>query len=170
MVEDPNLKLQPENLGDGRAKKRKNRPLEKMFNDVPPTYDLMNRLLTLGLDRRWRKRAAAIMMTHRPVSILDLCTGTGDFALSIGSRSTTQNRIIGVDFSRPMLEKAEQKRARIGINSVEFVLGDASKLPFETAEFDAVGISFAFRNLTYCNSLMASALSEVRRVLQPGKY
>ena len=147
---------------------RKHRPLEKMFNDVPPTYDTINRLLTLGLDRRWRSKAATLVLAHNPTTILDLCTGTGDFALTIARMRVPQTRITGVDFSRPMLDRAEQKRARMGVESIDFVEGDASELSFETGEFDAVGISFAFRNLTYRNSLMSQALAEVRRVLKPG--
>jgi len=146
---------------------RRNRPLEKMFNDVPQTYDLMNRLLTLGLDRRWRNRAATLLVEKRPTSILDLCTGTGDFALSVARLCGPDVRVVGLDFSRPMLERAEEKRDRAGLEWIEFIEGDASALPFRTDEFDAVGISFAFRNLTYRNPLTAQALAEVRRVLKP---
>ena len=101
----------------------KNRPLERMFNDVPPTYDLMNKLLTFGLDRRWRKRAAELLLTHEPVSILDLCTGTGDFAIEIAGRSSTPTRMVALDFSKPMLELAEQKSVRKTSRAIEFIEG-----------------------------------------------
>ena len=145
-----------------------NRPLESIFNKVPPTYDSMNRLLTLGLDRVWRAKAAKCIARFRPRAVLDLCTGTGDFAFELAKRTRGETLITAIDYSQPMLEYAERKRNSPNTHRIDFVYGDASKLPFDTGVFDAVGISFALRNLTFHNPVANAALAEVRRVLKPG--
>jgi len=96
-----------------------------------------------------------------------LCCGTGDLAITIAGLAGYTPQIQGLDYSQPMLDIAARKSAAAGRN-IRFTQGDASKLPYPDAEFDCVGISFAFRNLTYKNSLVEAHLSEIIRVLQPG--
>jgi demethylmenaquinone methyltransferase/2-methoxy-6-polyprenyl-1,4-benzoquinol methylase len=138
-----------------------------MFTAIPPHYDLINHLITWRMDRGWRTRAARTCLTSKPQRVLDLCCGTGDLALTIAQLAGYTPRIKGLDYSQPMLDIAVSKAAAAG-KAIQFTQGDASKLPYKDSEFDCVGISFAFRNLTYKNSLMEAHLAEIFRVLQPG--
>jgi demethylmenaquinone methyltransferase / 2-methoxy-6-polyprenyl-1,4-benzoquinol methylase len=139
-----------------------------MFTDIPPHYDSINRLITLGMDRGWRVKAARECLSARPPKVLDLCCGTGDLAITIASFADYPVEVKGLDYSQPMLEIAAQKALTHGKNNITFTQGDASKLPFPAESFDCVGISFAFRNLTYKNGLAKNHLSEIVRVLKPG--
>jgi demethylmenaquinone methyltransferase / 2-methoxy-6-polyprenyl-1,4-benzoquinol methylase len=138
-----------------------------MFTDIPPRYDLINHLITWRMDRGWRHQAALTCLTSRPQRVLDLCCGTGDLAVNIANLADYSLSIQGLDYSQPMLNIASQKAAGSG-KSIVFTQGDASRLPYKDAEFDCVGISFAFRNLTYKNSLVEAHLSEIVRVLKSG--
>lgn len=145
------------------------KPLHRMFTTVPSRYDLVNRIITLGLDSRWRRLAARACMKENPTTVLDLGCGTGDLTISLASVAAVNTEITGLDFSLPMLELAKQKAVRAGVEKVvRFVHGEADSLPFPDDYFDCVGISFAFRNLTYKNPLKLPHLSEVLRVLKPG--
>jgi demethylmenaquinone methyltransferase/2-methoxy-6-polyprenyl-1,4-benzoquinol methylase len=143
------------------------KPLYGMFTDIPPRYDLINHLITWRMDRGWRRNAALTCLTSRPQKVLDLCCGTGDLAITIANLADYTPDVKGLDYSQPMLDIAAQKAAEAG-KTIRFIQGDASKLPYNNAEFDCVGISFAFRNLTYKNSLVDAHLSEIVRVLKPG--
>jgi demethylmenaquinone methyltransferase/2-methoxy-6-polyprenyl-1,4-benzoquinol methylase len=144
-------------------------PLHGMFTAVPPRYDLVNRVITLGMDHRWRRVAALTCLEGKPRRILDLGCGTGDLTINIARLSGEGVEITGLDYSLPMLELARQKAIRAVMGErVKFVHGEATHLPFPDGHLDCVGISFAFRNLTYRNSLCLPHLSEVRRVLRPG--
>jgi demethylmenaquinone methyltransferase/2-methoxy-6-polyprenyl-1,4-benzoquinol methylase len=144
-------------------------PLHGMFTAVPPRYDFVNRIITLGLDSRWRQLAARTCLEKSPKTILDLGCGTGDLAINIARTAEKDTEITGIDYSQPMLEKAQQKAAKAGVSElVRFIQGDAGALPFPDAYFDCVGISFALRNLTYKNPLAQAHLAEVKRVLKPG--
>lgn len=156
-------------LSDKRSESGPRRPLKRMFDAVPDRYDLLNRVLTLRLDERWRRRAARRCLEHRPSRILDLCCGTGDLALHISKQATTPLEIVGLDYSPGMLDTARKKAARINsTTTVSFLEGDAGSMKFPDEHFDVVGIAFAFRNLTWKNPLKDAALAEVRRVLRPG--
>ena len=140
-----------------------------MFTAVPPRYDLINRIVTLGQDRRWRRLAASACLSGNSQRVLDLGCGTGDLAISIARLAEKDIEITGLDYSLPMLERARRKAERTGVNNkVIFIQGDAAHLPFPDAHFDVVAISFAFRNLTYKNPLGPFSLAEVLRVLKPG--
>lgn len=139
-----------------------------MFMAVPPAYDLLNRLLTLRFDERWRKQAARRILSVRPDRVLDLCTGTGDLALRLKREGGVGTGVWGLDYSAPMLERARQKAGRRKLRDIQFVIGDAADMPFSDGFFDAVGIAFAFRNLTFKNPDTAKFLSEILRVLKPG--
>lgn len=140
-----------------------------MFMAVPPHYDLINRLFTWGLDERWRSQAARECLNEQPEQLLDLCCGTADLALRLAGMSSGSTRVLGIDFSLPMLEIAREKAEHSGMSDrVSLVYGDTASMPFADGQFDCIGISFAFRNLTYKNPMALRYLAEVLRVLRPG--
>jgi demethylmenaquinone methyltransferase/2-methoxy-6-polyprenyl-1,4-benzoquinol methylase len=143
------------------------RPLQTMFNAVPPRYDLINHIMTLGMDTGWRRRAARTCLEGHPQRVLDLGCGTGDLAITIAGYAGKETEIFGLDFSDTMLDKARAKAAAAGVK-VTFMEGDATATPFPDEHFDCVGISFAFRNLTYKNPLREPHFAEVLRILKPG--
>lgn len=140
-----------------------------MFTAVPPRYDLINRIITWGLDKRWRWQAARECLAAQPGKVLDLCCGTGDLALDLARLARNNVVLTGIDYSQPMLEIAAGKAASLdGERKITFICGSAVSLPFPDGYFDCVGISFAFRNLTYKNPLAERHLVEVLRVLGDG--
>jgi demethylmenaquinone methyltransferase/2-methoxy-6-polyprenyl-1,4-benzoquinol methylase len=126
-----------------------------MFDRIAPVYDAMNRLMTAGLDRRWRAATAQAVVRDGD-RVLDVCCGTGD--LSIAAREAG-GEVTGIDFSEPMLERARAKSSEI-----DWIEGDALALPFADGSFDAVTIGFGLRNLADPER----GLAELRRVLRPG--
>ncbi len=148
---------------------RQRKTLHQMFTAVPPRYDLVNCIITLGQDNHWRHIAAKACLEGKPRRILDLGCGTGDLAISMARLAENNVKITGLDYSLPMLELAREKAVKANAGErVRFIHGEATSLPFPNAHFDCVGISFAFRNLTYRNPLRLPHLSEVLRVLRPG--
>jgi len=147
-------------------------PLHHIFTAVPRRYDLINHVVTWGLDWWWRRRAAEECLGSQPARVLDLGCGTGDLALNIARLAENDIAVLGLDYSRPMLEIAAGKaRTLAGRKNISFIHGDAASLPFPDGYFDCVGISFAFRNLTYRNPLAPRHLAEVWRVLaSDGRY
>jgi demethylmenaquinone methyltransferase / 2-methoxy-6-polyprenyl-1,4-benzoquinol methylase len=129
--------------------------VEAMFDRISPVYDPMNRLMTAGLDRRWRRLtvAAAVRPGDR---VLDACCGTGDLALEA---QRAGGRVTGLDFSGRMLERARRKSS-----AVEWVRGDVLALPFSDGSFDAVTVGFGIRNVAD----LEAGLRELARVLRPG--
>ena len=126
-----------------------------MFDRIAPVYDAMNRLMTVGLDGRWRSDTAAAVVEPGD-RVLDSCCGTGDLALAC---LRAGGRVTGLDFSERMLERARRKSGEI-----EWVRGDALELPFEDGAFDAATVGFGVRNLAD----LEAGLAELRRVLRPG--
>ncbi|UCE65107.1 MAG: ubiquinone/menaquinone biosynthesis methyltransferase [Candidatus Zixiibacteriota bacterium] len=146
-----------------------NRPLFRMFSSVPHRYDILNRLLTFGLDQRWRQKAAAVCLESNPRRVLDLCSGTGDLATELTKKTNSKTEIIAADFCEPMLEVAKRKAKRIGLeDKITFQVADAASLPFDDGYFDVVGIAFGFRNLTFRNPKSEKYLKEIHRVIAPG--
>ncbi|MGH3022987.1 MAG: class I SAM-dependent methyltransferase [Gaiellaceae bacterium] len=129
--------------------------VEAMFDRISPVYDAMNRLMTAGLDRRWRRFAAEAVVT-RGDEVLDACCGTGDLALAAERAGGT---VTGLDFSERMLERARRKSS-----SVSWVRGDVMALPFEDGRFDAATVGFGIRNVAD----LEGGLRELARVLRPG--
>jgi demethylmenaquinone methyltransferase / 2-methoxy-6-polyprenyl-1,4-benzoquinol methylase len=145
------------------------KPLHSMFTEVPPRYDLINSVITWNMDKGWRKAAASACLADRPARVLDLCCGTGDLAIILARLARFPLEIQGLDYSPPMLARAEEKAARLAPGKkIRFVRGEADNLPFPAGQFNCVAISFAFRNLTYKNPLASSHLAEILRVLCPG--
>ena len=138
------------------------RHIQQMFNSIARRYDLLNHLLSGGVDIYWRRRALD-QVRQRPQRILDLATGTGDFALS--SRRLRAERIIGVDVALNMVRLGVRKIGKKEANTaVRLLGGDAEKLPFADACFDLVTVAFGVRNF----GSIAAGLQEARRVLRPG--
>ena len=144
-------------------------PLQSMFTAVPPRYDIINHIITLGMDTRWRKLAARTCMESNPHYFLDIGCGTGDLSIAVALIGKPDIKVTGLDYSAPMLIQAKEKANRAGLAGIiEFVHGQADNLPFPDSYFDSVGITFAFRNLTYKNPLQQPHLAEVLRVLKNG--
>src|SRR5688500_4679747 len=135
-----------------------------MFDAIAPRYDLLNRLLSAGIDRRWRARAiAALQLTGRE-TLIDICTGTGDVALEARAARGAA-RVLGVDFAGAMLALGLQKVRAAGEHArISLVRGDAMRLPARDASADAVTVAFGIRNVQN----PAVACAEMARVLQPG--
>lgn len=147
---------------------KEGRPLYKIFTAVPPSYDLINRIFTLRLDERWRIQAARECLAGHPGKILDLCTGTGDLSIRLAKMSSGEQEVIGYDYSEPMLDLAKRKAIKKRQANISFLQGDAATMPFTDGYFDAIGIAFAFRNLTFKNHDSPKFLAEIHRVLKPG--
>ena len=129
--------------------------VRSMFDRISPVYDAMNRTMTMGLDQRWR-RATVAAVVQPGDRVLDACCGTGDLAVAALQAGAT---VTGLDFSERMLERARRKS-----DEIDWVQGDAEKLPFEDASFDAATVGFGVRNLAD----LERGLTELRRVLRPG--
>ena len=134
-----------------------------MFDRIAGVYDLMNSAMTAGLHHQWRERAVDRAQVGPGSDALDLCTGTGDLALALRRRIGPDGRVVGSDFSEPMLDLARRKSGEEGL-PVEFGWADALELPYGDASFDAVTIGFGARNLAD----LERGLSEMARVLRPG--
>jgi demethylmenaquinone methyltransferase/2-methoxy-6-polyprenyl-1,4-benzoquinol methylase len=134
-----------------------------LFNNIAPTYDKLNHILSMNIDRSWRRQAVSQLCQRSPQSVLDLACGTGDFTLELAEAGVPQ--IVGGDFSDEMLKIAEQKVADAGRGQqVIFSHEDAEHLSFETDRFDAVTVAFGVRNFAH----IMTGLREMRRVLRPG--
>ena len=142
---------------------KESRKIRRMFGAIAPRYDRANHLLSLSIDRYWRRltcRSLAPLLPADPI-ILDLCAGTGDLTLQLAPLGT----VVSCDFSHPMLVLGlEKSRARQSDNPVRFVEGDALRLPFPSGSFDAVTIAFGLRNLEDYDQ----GLREILRVLRRG--
>jgi demethylmenaquinone methyltransferase/2-methoxy-6-polyprenyl-1,4-benzoquinol methylase len=123
----------------------------------------MNSVMSAGLHHRWRGRTADLARVGPGASALDVCCGTGDLALELRRRVGPSGRVVGLDFSAPMLELAERKSAAAGA-AVEWVQGNALELPFADATFDAATVGFGVRNVAD----LARGIGEMARVVRPG--
>lgn len=140
-----------------------------MFDKVPERYDLVNRVLTLGLDERWRRRTARLCLGTEPSRVLDICCGTGDMTLHLARQAADDVEITGIDFSQAMLQVGKYKAAVQGLgHRVSFEMGDVAYLEYPSGHFDAITVSFGFRNLTYRNPMRYKYLAEIRRIIRPG--
>ena len=135
-----------------------------MFNNISKTYDFLNHFLSLGIDIIWRKKAINELKADNPQLILDVATGTGDFAFEALS-ILNPKKITGVDISQGMLDIAQQKINKRGLgDKFEIKLGDSEKLPFEANAFDAVTVAYGVRNFEN----LEVGLADINRVLKPG--
>ncbi len=141
----------------------KKEQVAEMFNNIAFRYDFLNSLLSLGIHKGWRKKAVNVFKDKKPQFILDVATGTGDFA--IAGLAANPEKIIGVDISAGMLEVGKQKIKKAGLeNRIELQLVDAEGLPFVDNYFDAITVGFGVRNFEN----LEKGLQEMQRVLKPG--
>ncbi len=144
-----------------KSQNKEPRGISRMFGRISRRYDRMNRIMSLGMDGRWRQVAADAAEPDAALA-LDIGTGTGDFALELAKRGARQ--IVGADFSQEMLVAAHAKLAAKDVTNVSWTLADALHLPFPEGTFDCVTNAFVLRNLAD----LRSGLVEMARVLQPG--
>jgi demethylmenaquinone methyltransferase/2-methoxy-6-polyprenyl-1,4-benzoquinol methylase len=135
-----------------------------MFDRIAGVYDRMNTVMTVGLDRRWRQRAADRAELAPGDAALDVCCGTGELALELADRVGAEGSVIGCDFSEPMLDLAREKAGGQAPANLRFEWADALELPYPAGRFDAVTVGFGVRNL----SDLDRGLKELTRVLKPG--
>lgn len=134
-----------------------------MFNNISKRYDLLNHVLSLGIDIIWRKKAINLLKKDQPKLILDIATGTGDFAIE--ALALNPDKVIGVDISKGMLAEGQKKLKKKKLeDKIELQMGDSEKLLFEQNKFDAVIVSFGVRNFEN----LEKGLADMYRVLKPG--
>lgn len=144
----------------------KQEQIRRMFDKIAPSYDRLNHALSLGIDRRWRRTAVDALGKHKPQQILDIATGTGDFALLLAKRIKPQH-IVGADISEGMMAVGREKVKEEGLQSViSFQHEDCMQLSFPDGSFDAVTSSYGVRNFQNLDK----GLQEMQRVLRPGGH
>ena len=147
-------------VGEVEGKKQE---VERMFDAIAPRYDLLNRVLSLGIDQQWRKKAVRLLADEQPRRILDVATGTADLALQ--ALTLEPEHVVGVDIAEEMLAIGRQKIAARGLDDrITLRRGDAEHLPFEDDAFDAALVAFGVRNFQDLDA----GLREMQRVLRPG--
>jgi demethylmenaquinone methyltransferase / 2-methoxy-6-polyprenyl-1,4-benzoquinol methylase len=141
----------------------KKKQVEQMFDTISTNYDGLNRVISFGIDVKWRKKVIKMVAATNPESVLDIATGTGDLAISLAK--TGAKEIIGLDLSEGMLAVGRKKIAQENLSEkVEMIQGDSEALPFEDNRFDAITVAFGVRNFEN----LEKGLSEILRVLKPG--
>lgn len=140
----------------------KKEQVTQMFDTISKNYDGLNRVISLGIDVKWRKKVVAIVGESNPKEILDIATGTGDLALMMATLQP--NKITGLDISAGMLEVGKQKINKANLSDkIEMIVGDSEEMPFEDATFDAITVSFGVRNFANLDK----GIKEIARVLKP---
>jgi demethylmenaquinone methyltransferase/2-methoxy-6-polyprenyl-1,4-benzoquinol methylase len=141
----------------------KKKQVETMFDKIAFRYDFLNRFLSAGIDVSWRKKAIKLLLPLHPKKILDVATGTGDFALT-SYEILKPEKITGIDISEGMLELGREKIVKAGLaNHIELLNGDSEAILFEDNSFDAVTVAFGVRNFEN----LEQGLSEIKRVMRP---
>jgi demethylmenaquinone methyltransferase/2-methoxy-6-polyprenyl-1,4-benzoquinol methylase len=140
----------------------KKEQVAKMFDAISGNYDSLNRVISFGIDLKWRRKVLNIVAQSRPETVLDIATGTGDLAILM--TQTSAKKIIGLDISAGMLEVGIKKIADKKLsNTIEMVLGDSENMPFDDNYFDAITVAFGVRNF----ETLEKGLAEILRVLKP---
>jgi demethylmenaquinone methyltransferase/2-methoxy-6-polyprenyl-1,4-benzoquinol methylase len=140
----------------------KKEQVTKMFDTISKEYDGLNRVISLGIDIKWRKKVVQMVAATHPKTILDIATGTGDLAIQLAK--TKAKKIIGADISEGMMEVGRKKISKLKLDHlIELIYGDSEDLPFEDNYFDAITVAFGIRNFEDLNK----GLSEILRVLKP---
>ena len=145
------------------SEKGKKEQIAEMFDKIASRYDFLNHFLSFGIDKLWRRRAIRLLQPLLPADLLDVATGTGDFAIE--ALKTGATRITGVDISEKMLAVGKNKLKALRLDhKIELIKGDSEQLEFNDASFDAVTVAFGVRNFEN----LSKGLSEIYRVLRPG--
>ncbi len=140
----------------------KKKQVEAMFDTISKEYDNLNRVISFGIDLKWRKKVVKMILEKNPESILDIATGTGDLAISFAKAGA--HKIIGLDISEGMLAVGRKKIVEASLEEkVELIQADSEELPFETNSFDAISVAFGVRNFDN----LEKGLTEIYRVLKP---
>ncbi len=140
----------------------KKEQVTKMFDTISGDYDGLNRVISFGIDIKWRKKVVKIIKDGAPETILDIATGTGDLAINLAE--TNASKIVGLDISSGMLEIGKEKIKKKSLESrIDMILGDSEQMPFEDNSFDAVTVAFGVRNF----ETLENGLKEIFRVLKP---
>jgi demethylmenaquinone methyltransferase / 2-methoxy-6-polyprenyl-1,4-benzoquinol methylase len=143
----------------------KKEEVEKMFDNIAHRYDFLNRLFSMRIDTLWRKKALRLISLYQPRELLDVATGTADFAIEAARMNPRLQKVVGLDLSEGMLARGRAKvLAGRWSDKIELVKGDSENLPFADGSFDAVTVAFGVRNFEN----LERGLSEMRRVLRPG--
>lgn len=144
------------------SENQKKQQVEQMFDNIAPKYDFLNHFLSFGIDKLWRRKAIRILSTYNHQTILDVASGTGDFAIE--ASKLKPSKIIGFDLSEQMLNVGREKVKRFGLDHlIEFRKGDSESMPFTDSQFDAIIVGFGVRNFENLDA----GLSEFYRVLKP---
>jgi len=150
-------------LPNKNSEQSKKVQVEEMFNHISPKYDLLNHLLSANIDKLWRKKTIKLLKPWHPELILDVATGTADFAIE--ATAINGARVIGIDISEGMLGVGRTKVYKKGLaKRIELIKADSEKLPFEKDTFDAAIVGFGVRNFEN----LKAGLAEIKRVLKPG--
>jgi demethylmenaquinone methyltransferase / 2-methoxy-6-polyprenyl-1,4-benzoquinol methylase len=140
----------------------KKEQVTQMFDAISGNYDGLNRVISFGIDVKWRKKVLKLVADKNPKTILDIATGTGDLAILM--TQTSAERIVGLDLSAGMLKIGKTKIENKNLSSkIEMIVGDSEKLPFEDNSFDAITVAFGIRNF----ETLEKGLIEIKRVLKP---
>jgi demethylmenaquinone methyltransferase / 2-methoxy-6-polyprenyl-1,4-benzoquinol methylase len=143
------------------SKEGKKEQVASMFNNISPKYDLLNHLLSAGIDRHWRKKAINLLKKDKPGLILDVATGTADFA--IAALQANPSKVTGIDISEGMLNVGREKIRKLGLEGkIELISGDSESLQFRENNFDAIIVGFGVRNFED----LEKGLAEMHRVLK----
>tara|TARA_Y100000034_G_C6813711_1_gene365902 strand:- start:196 stop:927 length:732 start_codon:yes stop_codon:yes gene_type:complete len=147
--------------GSSQSKKQQ---VEKMFDNISGNYDGLNRVISMGTDISWRKKVVQMVKDHRPETVLDIATGTGDLAIQIAETADAK-KIVGLDLSEGMLKVGRKKIMSKNLQTqIEMIQGDSEALPFEDNSFDVITVAFGVRNF----ETLELGLSEIYRVLKKG--
>jgi demethylmenaquinone methyltransferase / 2-methoxy-6-polyprenyl-1,4-benzoquinol methylase len=145
------------------ANRSKKQQVTEMFDNIAPTYDKLNHSLSLGIDILWRRKAIRALQPYQPETVLDIATGTGDFAVE--AMRLKPKKVIGLDISPGMLEVGKKKIIKRGFQeTIDMIIGDSEDLPFEDNSIGAITVGFGVRNFEH----LEVGLGEMLRVLKPG--
>ena len=146
------------------SEQSKKEQVEQMFDNISGEYDSLNRVISFGIDVKWRKRVVQLVADTNPDSVLDIATGTGDLIINL-AKNTKASKLIGLDISEGMLSVGRKKITASGLEKrIEMVQADSENMPFEDNSFDAITVAFGVRNFEH----LEKGLGEILRILKPG--
>ena len=146
------------------SEQSKKEQVKQMFDNISGEYDSLNRVISFGIDVKWRKKVVQLVADTNPDSVLDIATGTGDLIINL-AKNTKASKLIGLDISEGMLSVGRKKITASGLEKrIEMVQADSENMPFEDNSFDAITVAFGVRNFEH----LEKGLGEILRILKPG--